>query len=395
MQRVEELPGRRVVNRGAGRRKNPNLPRPVVWGKKVGLYKSARQLSRVAKRAKACRTSAGAFARILLAVTSGLFLPFAVHCQENSQDSGSREKEFFGNGVEISVTVHDDSGVPIPSPATVQLFRGTIPSGRAQTSRGVALLVVNGVGEFTVSVQAPGFREGREELSVRAEGKAQVDVYLRRLAREGGATGVAARPILAPKAKEALDKGLMALSADKINEAEKQIGQAMTLAPGHPDVLYAQGVLRIKQQNFVEAQSALEKATQVDPNHGRAFAALGMALCDQGKYDAAIAPLEKSLRLDSLGAWETRWALAKAYYQLGRYDAALKMSKDALAGANEREPRIVLLVAQSLTAVGEYEEAARTLREFVRDHGEGKEAATARRWLESLTRDGKIQPAKD
>lgn len=334
-------------------------------------------------------------ARILLAAGCGLFLPFAVPCQETDQDNGSTAKEFFGNGVEISVTVHDDSGVPIPSPATVRLFRGTGPSGRAQTSRGIALLVVNGVGEFTVTVEAPGFQEGREELSVRTEGKVQVDVYLKRLAKEDSKAGVPSRPILAPRAKEALDKGLVALSADKMGEAEKQIGQAMKLAPGNPDVLYAQGVLRIKQKNFAEAQSALEKATQLDPIHARAYAALGMALCDQGKYEAAILPLEKSLRLDAIGTWEARWALAKGYYQSGRYNEALKMAQDALAGANGREPRIVLLVAQSLTAVGKYEEAARTLREFVRDYGDQKESVTARRWLESLTKDGKIAIAKN
>ncbi len=348
-------------------------------------------------RSRKCLCAARVSARILVVVAGGLFLPYVILSQENGQDNGSAVKEFFGAGVEISVTVHDDSGAPIPSPVNVTILRGTIPSGRAQTSGGSAQLIVNGVGEFTVIAQAPGFREAREELSVRTEGKAQVDVYLKRLTKEQGGTGVPGRPLLAPKAKEALDKGLTALGEDRMGEAEKQIGQAMKLAPGHPDVLYAEGVLRLKQQSFTRAQSALEKATQVDPNHARAYAALGMALCDEGKYDAAIVPLEKSLQLDAAGTWETRWALAKAYYQGGRYEEAVKLSENALAGSNGREPKIVLLVAQSLTAVGRYEEAARTLRELVRDHGDRKEAATARRWLESLTKDGKItvQTAKN
>ena len=351
------------------------------------LFHPGAEVQRVRERTGVCaiRTCA----RILL-VAAALFFPFAAFSQENGQDSGSTATEFFGAGVEISVTVHDDSGVPIPSPANVTVLRGTMPSARAQTSRGSALLVVNGVGEFTVIVQAPGFREAREDLSVRTEGKAQVDIYLKRLTKEEGGTGVPGRALLAPKAKEALDKGLAALSTEKMGEAEKQIGQAMKLAPGHPDVLYAEGVLRLKQQNFAVARSALEKATQVDPNHARAFAALGMALCDEGKFDSAIAPLEKSLQLDAAGTWETRWALAQAHYQSGRYEEALKMSQDALAGSKGLEPKITLLVAQSFTAVGQYEEAARTLREFVRDHEDRKEAATARRWLESLAKDGKI-----
>jgi len=380
MQRVEELPGPQGVDPGPDGSKNADL--------KVGHYKSA------GWRWSACTCANKPFARVLFIAAGGWFLlavPAAVFCQDN----GSSEKELFGNGVAISVTVHDDSGSPISSPATVQLLLGSIPSGRAETSGGNATIIANSIGEFTVVVYAPGFREAQKELSVHGAGNAQVDVYLKRAGKDELAPGVPGRAILAPRAKEALDKGLLALSADKEGEAEKQIGQAMKLAPGHPDVLYAQGVLRMKQRNFAEAQSALEKATQVEPRHARAFAALGMALCDQGKYDAAIGPLEKSLQLDAAGTWETRWALAKAYYQHARYDEAVRMAEGALAGSNGKEPEVVLLVAQSLTAVGEYDDAARTLREFLRDHAERKEAATARRWLETLIADGKVRAMKD
>ena len=288
--------------------------------------------------------------------------------------------------------VHDSSGEPISTAAIVKLYRdGTLLSRQGETSRGSVVLVVNYLGEFSVLVEAAGYESAQKEVSVQVTGRTQVDVYLRRISAAGSTAGVPGRPVLAPKAKEALEKGLQALGADKMKEAEKYVGEAMRLASGHPDVLYVQGVLSLKQHNWAEAQQLLEKATQIDPNHARAFAALGMALCDQGKYDAAIAPLEKSLQLDSAGTWETRWTLAKAYYQDTRYDEALKMSQEALAGSNGKAPEIGLLVAQSLTAVGRYEDAARLLREFLGEHGDRAEAATARRWLERLTASGKIR----
>src|SRR5262249_32427353 len=185
-----------------------------------------------ARTAQCCKKRC---ARLLLAVGATLLFPLAIF----SQDSGSIEKEFFGNGVQISVAVHDDSGAPISTQGTVSLFRGTIPCGRAETSNGNAMLVVNGIGDFTVVVTVPGFGEGREYFSVHAEGKAQVDVYLKRSTGSGHVSGTPARPILAPKAKEALVKGLMALRSDKTSEAEREIAQALKLAPGHPDVLYA------------------------------------------------------------------------------------------------------------------------------------------------------------
>lgn len=323
---------------------------------------------------------------LLIILCIGFVLPAC------AQDNGSQVTEYHGKGAEITVTVHDSSGEPIPSSAMVKLYRdGTILSRQGQTSRGSALLVVNTIGEFSIVVEAAGYETARRELSIQSSGREQVDIYLRRLSSPGTVTTVPGSPLLAPKAKQALEKSLQALSEDNAKDAEKYVAEALRLAPADPDVLYVQGVLLLKQHKWPGAQTALEKATQIDPNHARALAALGMALCDQGKYDSAIEPLEKSLQLDSASTWETRWTLAKAHYHHEQYDKALKMSQDALAASRGKAPEIALLVAQSLTAVGRYEDAAQTLREFVKNYGDRREAETARRWLERLTANGKIQ----
>ncbi len=325
-------------------------------------------------------------ARFLLAIFPSLVLTFGVF----GQDVGSQDKELLGNGSVITVTVHDDSGAPISSSAVVKLLHGVVPSGQRDTSRGVAEFVVIGLGEFTVVVSAPGYAEARKDVAVDTTGRARVDVYLR-LSGGGSRAMVPGRPVLAPKAKEALEMGQRALRENKLAEAENYIGEAMRLAPGNPEVLYAQGILSLKQRDWPRAQTALEKATQLDPNSAPAFAALGLAYCDQGDYAAAIAPLRKSLALDPAGGWETRWTLAKSYYQHQQYPEALDMSQQALARSNGNAPAIVLLVAQSLTAVERYEEAAEVLREFLREHANRQEAAMARRWLEKLAADGKIR----
>jgi thioredoxin-like negative regulator of GroEL len=339
-------------------------------------------------RKQLCRGIAGFV--FLLAATAAA--SFGQTGGTRSQDNGSAVSEFRGNGAEVTVTVKDGSGEPLGSAAMVKIFRdGNIPTGQSQTSRGHAIFVVNSLGEYTVDVAVPGYTEVRKDVSLQSSGRFEVEVTVRRM-DAGMTTGVPGRPLLAPKAKEAVDKGLEALSADKLRDAEKYVGRAVELAPGHPDVLYLQGVLSLKERNWAQAQSALEKATQIDPNHAQAFAALGMAFCDQGKYDAAIPPLKKSLELNAAAsAWEARWALAKAEYHQGAYEDALKMSNDALAASNGKAPEIGLLVAESLTAVGHYEEAATLLRTFVKEHGDRKEAATARRWLEQLTNSGKIR----
>lgn len=326
-------------------------------------------------------------ARFLLSMLPGLAFTFSLFGQE----VGSQEKEFFGNGSVITVTVHDASGEPFSSPAVVKLFRGQVPSGQRDTSRGVTEFVVIGFGEYSVVVAAPGYPEVQKDFSVDTTGDARVDVYLRQTSGGGNPATAPGRMVLAPNAKEALDKGLRALRENNLGEAEKYLGKAMRLAPGNPEVLYAQGMLSLKQRDWGQAQTVLEKATQIDPNSAPAFAALGLALYDQGKYDAAIAPLKKSLKLNPAGAWSTRWELAKSYYQREQYPEALNMSQEALARSNGSAPAIALLVAQSLTAVGRYEDAAKVLHEFLRDHADQQEAATARRWLEQLAASGKIR----
>ena len=296
-----------------------------------------------------------------------------------SQENGSQANASFNSGAELAVMVHEASGSPIAATAMVHVYRGgTTPSGQAATSDGRAVFVVSPLGDFTVVVEAAGYQTAREDVSLPTAQRAQIDIFLQRdlsaglTAAQGG--GVPGRPVLAPKAKEAFEKGLQALGAEKLGNAEKYVGEAMRLAPGHPDVLYVRGVLYLKQRKFAAAQEALEKSTQLDPAHARAFAALGMALSDQGKYEAAVVPLQKALQLDPTVGWEAQWSLAKACYQVGRYDEALKLSQAAREASKGRAPQIALLVAQSLTAVGRYEEAAVELRGFVKDHGEGSEA---------------------
>jgi Flp pilus assembly protein TadD len=309
------------------------------------------------------------------------------------QEVGTQAREFMGNGAVIAVKLHAGSAGATPSTAVVRLLHGTVPAAERETSSGVVEFVVNQLGEYTVIVSAGGYLEEQKEVPVEVDGRTQVDIFLR-LAMPGVA-GAPGKAVLAPKAKEALDQGIRALKENRLADAEKSLGTALRLVPANPDVLYVEGLLRLKQGDWQRAQGALEKVTQLDPSSARGFAALGMALCNAGKYEAAVAPLEKSLQLEATGTWQTYWALGKSYYHQGRFEEALKASQEASAAAHGEAPEIALLVAQSQTAVGNYDEAARGLREFLHEHGDRPEAATAKRWLEQLAANGKIQAVRE
>jgi tetratricopeptide (TPR) repeat protein len=290
---------------------------------------------------------------------------------------------------EISVTVHDPAGALITAAGTVKLYREGTPVGSAALSRGRAFFGSIAFGSYTLVVDATGYKTAQRDVNVSISMPYQVDATLQRESVSDANAGGPAKPLLAPKAKEALDKSLKALSKNKLSEAEKYLDEAVKLAPGHPDVLYVQGVLLLDRQNFPQAQSVLEKASQMDPTNARAFSGLAMALVDQGKYDQAITTAERSLQLDA-AAWEPQWMLGESYYHLQQYDQALKASQLAWTASNGKDPRIGLLVAKSLTAVGQYEDAAQKLRDVVKRYGDRPEAVTAQRYLDRLKNDGKI-----
>jgi Flp pilus assembly protein TadD len=325
--------------------------------------------------------------RLLLPIALALALsPARLLCQ----DSSAAGTLLRGDRAEISITVKDSAGAIISAPATVKLVRsGGTPVGQTAAAQGRAFFVIPSLGEYTLIVQAAGYQTTQKDVSVLAAVKMETDVYLRRDS-ESDVKPVHTGPLLAPKAKEAFDKALQALSENKLDAAEKHLAEAAKLAPSHPDVLYVQGVLDLRERKWAEAQKVLEKATQLDPNHSRALAALGMALANQGKYEPAISPLEKALQLDANAGFEARWALAKSYYYQGQYEQALQSSQQALTESNGKAPEIALLVAQSLTAVGRYDDAGQSLREFLKNHGDSPQAATAKRWLDRLAADGKI-----
>jgi tetratricopeptide (TPR) repeat protein len=296
-----------------------------------------------------------------------------------------------GDRAEIGVTVRDASGAPIAVPASVRLYKNGYPSDQTSTSRGRAFFIPRGLGDFTIVVEAAGYQSAQKDISIPVAGKIEVDVYLQRDLAPNESAGVPGKPILAPDAQKALSKGAQALREGKLDQAEKELNKAANLAPANPDVLYIQGMLYLRQSKWDKAESVLQRADQLDPNQARVLSALGMALCDLKKYEQAIPVLEKSVQLEPNASWETDWALAKAYYSRDQYGQALKLAEQAHTTSHRSIPQVELLLAQCLTAVGRFEDSAQVLREFMKNNGQSPEAVTARRWLDNLAADGKIQ----
>ncbi len=308
-----------------------------------------------------------------------------------AQDSGDRGMLNRGDRAEISITVKDTSGALITTPAAVTLYSNGMPVDRSSTSHGRAFFIPRSLGEFTIVVEAAGYKSAQKDISVSIANKVEIDIPLQRELAPNETMGVPGKPILAPEAQKALTKGMQALREGKLAEAEKELAKAAKLAPANPDVLYLQGILYMRQGNWEKAETALQKSDQLQPNQSRVLSALGMTLVNEKKYETAIPVLEQSIQLDPSASWETEWALAKSYYYHQQYDLALKVAEQAHTTAHGTSPQAELMLAQCLTAVGRFEDSAQVLREFLKASAQGPEAVTAKRWLDNLTADGKIR----
>lgn len=306
-----------------------------------------------------------------------------------SQDRSADIGGLRGNRAQVSVTLKEGSSQLIGPLVTVKLYyRGALANQMA-TTKGRVVFLLNGLGDFTITADAVGYRSAQKEISVPVAVEAEEELILQRDSNPE-ALGAAGRPLLAPKAQEAMEKALNALNENKLDQAEKHISEAATLAPNHPDVLYTQGVILLRRGQSQQAQTVLEKTTQIDPQNARAFTALGMAFMNENKYDLATAPLQQSIQLDPAN-WEAHWTFARVLFRQEKYDACLTESQQALSQAHGSQPDVELLIAQAQVAVEKFEDSAETLRTFLRLHPNDKGAANARKWLDRLAADGKIR----
>lgn len=294
-----------------------------------------------------------------------------------------------GNRAEVSVTLRERGGDVISAPGILKVYRNGALIGQATTSGGHASFILD-TGVYTIAAEATGYKGAQKEISLTVAVSSVEEIFLARDAAADESVGVPGKPVLAPKAKESFDKALRALNDNKLDQAEKHLDETAKLAPNHPDVLYLQGVVYLRKGSFAKAQAALETAAQLEPGNARTLAALGMAYVDQNRYDQAVPVLEHSVQIEG-GAWDAHWTLAKAYYHQANYEGALKESQEAVNGAHGSAPDVELLLAQCLTAVGRYEDAAQTLRTFLKNHGKDPGAEKAKRWLDRLAADEKIK----
>jgi tetratricopeptide (TPR) repeat protein len=337
------------------------------------------------------RTSRRALLIVGISLSFQLFLPISTDAAQAGATESIGGRPTSGA---IVVYIRTSAGEPLTTPALVRLYSSDgMPLGQASVGSGGQAIFRNvHPGDYSIEVEAAGYEKAQGRALLPMTGEADVDIYMQPESAKTDAVVLsdAGTPVLAPKARKELDAGQDALSRKDLKEARRHLEKAGELAPTNPGVLYLLGILYSRMEDLPRAEEFLNKATQMEPRQARSQAALGIILANEHKFDAALSPLEKALELDEK-SWEARWALARCYYVQRKFQPALEQSQRALDDSKGQAPDIMLVVAASLTALGQYERSAGMLRKYLEQYPDRAGAARARRWLDRLQQSGKIK----
>src|SRR5262249_9642757 len=122
-------------------------------------------------------SSIGHITGLLVQVAAcALGLASAAYCQDRTADEGA----FRGSRAAVSVTLKDSSGTILEVPATLRAFHSVVMSCLAATSKGRASFILSGLGDFTIFVEASGYKPAQKEVTLMVAITDEEDIILQR-----------------------------------------------------------------------------------------------------------------------------------------------------------------------------------------------------------------------
>ncbi|MCZ6749297.1 MAG: tetratricopeptide repeat protein [SAR324 cluster bacterium] len=142
------------------------------------------------------------------------------------------------------------------------------------------------------------------------------------------------------------------------------------------------GRIELRKGRHDRAIASGRRAVELDPNGGAVNGLLGWSLVQSGRPEEGVVKLEKAARLAPLRSARQNliwWGLADAYWQLGRHEESIEVSRDYL----EYEPEILFTRIRLVTACvadGRHDEARAEATELLARHPDFSVDAFAGQW---------------
>jgi len=285
--------------------------------------------------------------------------------------------------------------MPLPGNAFVKLssnFSGLHLTAPTQDGATATFPNIQG-GEYEIEVTCAGYKTANEHASIMAGGSNYlVFVYLHPES-EGTTTSGGGAPIVSPRLRSEIDKGMDKLRRGQYDAAREHLEKAAKMAPANPDVQYLLGLLEYRQQHFDAARAKFENAISIYPTHERSLVAMGELLLRTGQPAKAAQSLEKAYQINGAD-WRTHLLLASAYAAQKEYEKAAPHAERAVELAKNSGAAPQLLLARIRAAQGKKSEARQAFEAVIRDFPADSAAAEAKKELASMETEAAAPPAK-
>ncbi|MBI5245462.1 MAG: tetratricopeptide repeat protein [Elusimicrobia bacterium] len=156
------------------------------------------------------------------------------------------------------------------------------------------------------------------------------------------------------------DRADALINAERLTEAEEELGRALLTEPGGPRALKLRGYVRVRLDRNADAVEDLDAAIEARPKDGVAYSYRAVAKLNLEDYEGGLSDILQAQELSpaEAGALDSRKAYALA--MLSRHKEALPLAQGVLVKQPENYPANVAR-ARSAAALGRCDEAARSL----------------------------------
>lgn len=185
------------------------------------------------------------------------------------------------------------------------------------------------------------------------------------------------------KARSALKHAQEALAKQRLDEAWKEVGKALSIDPMYAEALVLRGILKLENHDATGARADMEEAVKDDPGFSMGYIALGATYNSLSLFDDALRALDRGVAM-SPNSWQGYYEMGKANIGKGDFEAALRQLDKAQHFAPENYAPLHLVKAHALLGLKAYDEAVAELEAYLTRNPNGQDSANARDTLQQV-----------
>jgi tetratricopeptide (TPR) repeat protein len=306
----------------------------------------------------------------------------------------SGTKSYESQGAVLVLTVYGENHKVLDRQSVIKLENTSTHSTMWQTTtdKSEAYFVDLSVGQYEMEVSAVGYLTVHKPYSV---GSAYTTFHSEiTLQRDPAAITLTEpnAPDLPGKVRKQTQRGVRALKAGRLKEAQKQLEEAYKVVPNSADLNFLLGYVYFQNKDYAQAQNFLAKAVTANHHNPQALTLLGRVRLQRGEIDAARATLEDAVAADP-DYWMAHNLLAEAYFQSHDYEKSCQQAQIAIDRSKGAGNTAQLVLGQALAHLHRNDEAIAALETFLRNVPGSPTAAQVRDLINQLKTKAPVQTA--